>query len=190
MFKGIDKLNISRIFAGKIIFGSWTLLKISLTALFGSVHTFAEERRLGCFGPWFALFCYMAVKLFPKHMLHSCLYEHLVPVRPTRYILSLNDLAFRIPTNRTDHYFKCFIPFDSRLWNILPNHVVQCMDLKHFKAALKIYLDSLVPANIPPQHHSILSWLLWAVLSRICGEEPSSVLKQYCFSYYTLRLLS
>ena len=55
------------------------------------------------------------------------------------------------------------------------------MDAKHFEAALKIYLDSLVPAKIPPKHRSILSWLYWAVLFRICADVPSSVLKQYCY---------
>ena len=108
-------------------------------------------------------------------MLHSCLYERLVPFRLTRNTLSLNYLVFRIPTNRTDHYFKSIIPCYSCLWNILPDHV-HCMDLKHFEAALKIYLDSLVLANIPRQHLSIISRLLGAVFFRICADVPSSVI--------------
>ena len=96
----------------------------------------------------------------PKHMLHPCLYERFVPARPTRNVLSLNDLAFRIPTPRTEHYSRNVIHFYSRLWNILPNHFVQSEDLKHFKAALKLYLNSLVRENIPRQHLPFLSRLL------------------------------
>ena len=52
------------------------------------------------------------------------------------------------------------ILYYSSLWNILPYEVVQCVDLKHFKAALKIYLDFLVRAHIHLQHLLIFSWLL------------------------------
>ena len=54
-----------------------------------------------------------------------------------------NDLAFRLPTHRTLHYSRFFIPYSSSLWNTLPNQVVQCADLKNFKAALKFHLDFL-----------------------------------------------
>ena len=63
----------------------------------------------------------------PKHMLHPCLYERFVPARLTRNVLSLNDLAFRIPRPRTEHYSRNVIHFYSRLWNILPDQVVQCI---------------------------------------------------------------
>ena len=116
---------------------------------------------------------------YPKHLLHPCLYEHFIPARLTRNISSVNDLAFHIPRHRTENYSRNVIHFYSRLWNILPNQVVQCVDLKHFKAALKTYLDSLARANIPPQHILILSRLLWAVHFRICADVLSSVLKQY-----------
>ena len=96
-------------------------------------------------------------------MLHPCLYERFVPARPTRNVLSLNDLAFRIPSHRAVSFSRNVIHFYSRIWNILPNHVVHSEDLKHFKAALKIYLNSLVLGNIPRQHCPILSWLLRAV---------------------------
>jgi len=96
----------------------------------------------------------------PKHMLHPCLYERFVPARLTRNVLSLNDLAFRIPTPRTEHYSRNVIHFYSSMWNILPNQVVQSVDMKHFKAALKLYLDSLVRENISRQHLPILSRLL------------------------------
>ena len=96
----------------------------------------------------------------PKHMLHPCLYERFVPARPTRNVLRWNDLAFRIPTPRTEHFSRNVIHFNSGLWNILPNHVVHSEDLKHFKAALKLYLNSLVRENIPRQHLPFLSRLL------------------------------
>ena len=96
----------------------------------------------------------------PKHMLHSSLYERFVPARPTRNVLRWNDLAFRIPTPRTEHFSRNVIHFNSGLWNILPNHVVYSEDLKHFKAALKLYLNSLVRENIPRQHLPFLSRLL------------------------------
>jgi len=106
----------------------------------------------------------------PKHMLHSSLYERFVPARPTRNVLSWNDLAFRIPSHRTEHFSRNVIHFYSRLWNILPNHVVHSEDLKHFKAALKLYLNSLVRENIPRQHLPFLSRLLWAVsFLNLCG---------------------
>ena len=72
----------------------------------------------------------------PKHMLHSSLYERFVPARPTRNILSLNDLAFRILSHRTEHFSRNVIHFNSGLWNILPNHVVYSEDLKHLKPHL------------------------------------------------------
>ena len=88
------------------------------------------------------------------------MYEHFVPARLTRDVLSLNDLAFRIPTPRTEHYARNVIHFYSSMWNILPNQVVQSVDMKHFKAALKLYLDSLVRENISRQHLPIFSRLL------------------------------
>ena len=106
---------------------------------------------------------------------YSSLYERFVPARPTRNVLSLNDLAFRIPSHRTEHFSRNVIHFYSRLWNILPNHVVHSVDLKHFKAAFKLYLDSLVPGNIPRRHLPILSKLLWAVFFWICADVSSTV---------------
>ena len=88
----------------------------------------------------------------PKHMLHPCLYECFVPAWRTRNIFRFNDFAFRLPTHRTLHYSRCFIPYSSNLWRTLPNHVFQWVDSKNFKATLKLHLDSL-------PEHTYFFWL-------------------------------
>ena len=73
----------------------------------------------------------------PSHPLHAYLPAPYVRVRQTRYALAMNDHAFSDFVANTNQFSRSFFPYYCKLWNVLPNDVVHCVDLNCFKIALK-----------------------------------------------------
>ena len=61
----------------------------------------------------------------PKHHLNSHLPGLFCPARITGGALSLNNFAFSVMRSNTTQFSRSFIPAVTRLWNDLPNHVVE-----------------------------------------------------------------
>ena len=51
-------------------------------------------------------------------------------------VLSFNNLAFSVVRFNTTQFSSSFIPAVTRLWNDLPNHVVESMQLQNLSAVL------------------------------------------------------
>ena len=76
----------------------------------------------------------------PNHPLNSELPNRFQPARATRYALSLNSRAFVPVRYRTNQFSRCFIPATTETWNMLPNAIVESLDLQEFKVGVNSYL--------------------------------------------------
>ena len=74
----------------------------------------------------------MLYKIFhnPSHLLHSELPNLFRPRRVTRGSLSINSLSFSPMRFHTSQYSRCFIPATTKLWNELPNMIVEATELQ------------------------------------------------------------
>ena len=68
-----------------------------------------------------------------KHPLYSELPGSYQPVRNTRAAANVNSRAFTDIRPRTNQYERSFVPAATKLWNMLPTHVVEIRDLQKFK---------------------------------------------------------
>ena len=83
----------------------------------------------------------MLFKIFhtPKH-LYSDLRGLFCPFRIIKGVLSFNNLAFSHGRLNTTQFFRSFVPAVTRLWNDLPNHVVESVQLQNFKCGANTLL--------------------------------------------------
>ena len=72
----------------------------------------------------------------PNHPLYIKLPGPFIQRRTTRYGLSLNDRAFSAIFCRTNQFSRSFLPYICKIWNKLPNSVVNSPDLQSFKTAV------------------------------------------------------
>ena len=79
-----------------------------------------------------------------KHPLYSDLPGVFRPARITRGTLSFNSLPFSVVRFNTIQFFRSFIPAVTRLWNELPNHVVESVQLQNFKCSANTFLLSRI----------------------------------------------
>lgn len=63
-----------------------------------------------------------------------------VPQRSTRQAIHANGCQLVIPKSRSEHHLRSFMPYFTRLWNGLPNIVVQESSLQRFKVAANVEL--------------------------------------------------
>ena len=71
-----------------------------------------------------------------KHPLYSELPGSYQPVRNTRAAANVNSRAFTDIRPRTNQYERSFVPAATKLWNMLPTHVVEIRDLQKFKISV------------------------------------------------------
>ena len=71
-----------------------------------------------------------------KHPLYSELPGLYQPARNTRAAANVNSRAFTETRPRTYQYERSFIPAATKLWNVLPTHVVEIRDLQKFKSGV------------------------------------------------------
>lgn len=71
-----------------------------------------------------------------RHPLHSELPGAYQPARNTRAAANVNSRAFADMRPRTNQYKRSFIPAATKLWNMLPTHVVEIQDLQKFKCGV------------------------------------------------------
>lgn len=74
------------------------------------------------------------------HPLHSDLPGQFYPVRNTRQAVNSNSQAFSITRLNTTQYSRSFIPAVTKLWNDLPNRVVESVELQKFKVGANAFL--------------------------------------------------
>ena len=74
------------------------------------------------------------------HPLHYLLPAPLQPARATRYSIRLNDRSFSVDRLNTSQFSRCFFPASVRLWNTLPNDVVNSVDCVIFKKRVNAFL--------------------------------------------------
>ena len=55
------------------------------------------------------------------------------PVQIIRGVLSFSNLAFSVVRFNATQFTRSFIPAVTRLWNDLPNHVVESVQLQNFE---------------------------------------------------------
>ena len=89
-----------------------------------------KRRLVGC------LVLFYKILHNPNHPLYIKLPGPYIQRRTTRHALSLNDRAFSAVFCRTDQFSKSFLPYISKIWNELPNSVVDSPDLQSFKKAV------------------------------------------------------
>ena len=84
----------------------------------------------------------MLYKIFhnPKHPLHSELPNLFQPVRMTRNVANSHSLSFSVIRCNTVQYSRCFIPANTKAWNMLPGDVVECSELQKFKTRANKFL--------------------------------------------------
>ena len=84
----------------------------------------------------------MLYKIFHNvgHPMHSVLPNIYIPPRLTRRAAGANNLAFSSVRFNTNQYSRSFIPAVTKLWNDLPNNVVELDDLQKFKVAANAHL--------------------------------------------------
>ena len=75
-----------------------------------------------------------------KHPLYFKLPPRLAPVRETRNTLLLNDCALTPVRHRTEQYSRCFIPSLLKIWNRLPNVIMQSDNVQQFKTRVNTIL--------------------------------------------------
>ena len=75
-----------------------------------------------------------------RHPLHSALPASFTPTRLTRYTESLNSRALNFVDTRTNQFSRCFMPSMVRLWNGLPDNIVNSGDLTIFKSRVNKFL--------------------------------------------------
>ena len=68
-----------------------------------------------------------------RHPLNSELPNFFQPVRVTRLALQANSLSFTAVRCNTEQYKRSFIPAVTKLWNELPNSIVESQELQNFK---------------------------------------------------------
>ena len=73
----------------------------------------------------------------PQHPMKCKLPAPFVHRRVTRFSLSLNDYSFQHVRFNSNQYSRCFIPYTCKLWNQLPNYVIESVSVSRFKSALK-----------------------------------------------------
>ena len=81
----------------------------------------------------------------PRHPLRSRLPQPAAVVlrRTTRHSETLNSRAFMMLTSHTNQYQRCFIPRCVKIWNYLPESVVEHIDLQKFKVGVNSVLLGL-----------------------------------------------
>ena len=72
-----------------------------------------------------------------EHPMNVKLPDSFVPGRFTRFSASLNRYSFQSVRHNTNQFSRCFLPYSCRLWNQLPDSVVEVDGIIKFKAALK-----------------------------------------------------
>ena len=77
-----------------------------------------------------------------KHPLYSDLHGLFCPTWITRTALNFNDLVFSVVRFNTTQFSRSFILAVTRLWNDLPNHVVESVQLQNFKCGANTFLLS------------------------------------------------
>ena len=75
-----------------------------------------------------------------EHPMHSILPSLYLPPRITRNAANLNSLAFSFVRFNTTQFPRSFIPSVTRLWNDLPSHVVESLELQKFKLGSNAFL--------------------------------------------------
>ena len=80
----------------------------------------------------------------PNHPLYIKLPGPYIQRRTTRYALSLNDRAFSRTYCRTEQFSRSFLPYICKIWNELPNSIVDSADIQSFKTAVNNYYSSLI----------------------------------------------
>ena len=78
----------------------------------------------------------------PEHHLYIDLSVLFRPARITRGALSFSNLAFSVVRFNSTQFSRSFIPAVTRVWNDLPNHVVESVQLQNSKCGANTFLLS------------------------------------------------
>ena len=89
----------------------------------------------------------MLYKIFhnPEHPMHSDLPNLYHPPRNTRNAANANSRAFSFVRFNTTQFSRSFIPSVTRLWNELPSHIVESLELQNFKVGSNSFLLRRLP---------------------------------------------
>ena len=76
----------------------------------------------------------------PTHPLHLSLPPRFVSNRITRYNQNFNSMAFQPIRCQTNQYSRSFFPSMIKIWNTLPEDLIQSSDMHSFKRGVNKYL--------------------------------------------------
>ena len=82
------------------------------------------------------------ISCIPKHPLYSDLPGLFRHAQITKSALSFNNLDFSVVRFNSTQLSGSFIPAATRLWNDLPSHVVESVQLQNFKFSVNTFLLS------------------------------------------------
>ena len=77
-----------------------------------------------------------------NHPLHCHLPAPSLPARATRQSLIMNDRSLSVNRCNTSQFSRCFIPVSARLWNTIPNEIVNSSNIETFKKHVNTFLLS------------------------------------------------